>query len=311
MEQPEPNSLDERAPDPLYALTVTLLRTNPRSAGDWLAFALIAALLLFSGGGLDSALSLAVVLVLSDLTRAAAMKALDTFDQRLLILPLVRGELPIGTTPGREGAIILVRPFFLLVLSLGTWLISRSTGPGLVLEICRTSAVLAAFTLLPFKPYEGWRLLNLALFSRSVKLEAGVALVTSLLVVALGVWLKAWVLAVFSVFNALATRVVVATAKVAEQLRATGLDFSAQTKALPPVSMRALYDASVASIKLTSTGDPALAARQLADFMRGVHLRLTARPPPVGVTLVLLISYAALVTYFVVGLVVIIAASKP
>lgn len=90
------------ASDPFFTRVVQALRSNERPAGAWLGMVLLLVLIGVSSAGVLGAVALLVALALRDLARFTVMKLTDTYDSRLLVLPLVHGELPIGTTAGRE-----------------------------------------------------------------------------------------------------------------------------------------------------------------------------------------------------------------
>jgi hypothetical protein len=303
---PEPVPVDD---EQFYAAVKQRLADTPRA--DWSGLVLLLVIVAISSSGAMGAIALIVALVLRDLVRLATMKAVDTFDGRLLVLPLVRGDLPLGTRPGREATVILAGPAFLLLSSVVAFVISRLTGPGIVLKLAHSSVGLAAFTLLPFKPYDGWRLLNLALFSRSVKLEAGVAVLTSLALAGIGIALKAWILTGFAVINAFSALRVLGLGKAADEVRALGLDYEAPaTGALPEVPLRALFERTVATFFKT-VKPTAAQAPMCAQLMREVHLRVSKRPPTVGVSVLLVTIYGSLFASFVIGLLVLFGLDAP
>lgn len=301
----------EAAADPFFTRVVQALRSNERPPGAWLGMVLLLVLIGVSSAGVMGAVALLVALALRDLARFTVMKLTDTYDSRLLVVPLVHGELPIGTTPGREAAIIMSGPAFLVGLSLVSYLVAQFTGPGVVLELSRSAVWLAAFTLLPLKPYDGWRMLNLALFSRSEKLEMAVGVLTSLALAALGAAMQAWFLVIFSVLNVAGSASVLRLGRAAKALLAQGgLDASVATGELPEPQLKALFNEVMSQFaSLAARQEPQL--RQCVALMREVHLRVTRVPPSLGVTVVLLAVYGALITYFVIGVVVFVALNAP
>ncbi len=284
---------------------------DKRSA-DWSGLVVLLLVVALSSSGMMGAVTLVVALLLRDLVRFAVMKLVGASDGRLLVLPLVRGELPIGTTAGKEATIILAGPAFLVLASLVSFIASRFTGPGLVLEFSLTSVGLAAFTLLPFKPYDGWRLLNLALFSRSVKLEAAVAVLTSLALAGIAVAIQAWILTAFALINAIATARILKLGEAAAAVRARGLDYAVPgTHELAEAPLRALYDQTTATFATTfGTNRTPQMAKIVAQTMREVHLRVASRPPSGGVSVLLITVYGSLFAYFVIGLIVFISMSS-
>ena len=288
--------------DPFYPLVrQELLR--PKSP-DWSSLILVVIIVVVTQSGVLGAAALFAAIAMRDLVRVLVMKAVDASDMRLLVLPLSRGELPIGTTPGREAAIVLCGPATLVLLSGITWFVSRLTGPGIVQELAKTSVALAAFTLLPLKPYDGWRLLNLSLFSRSAKLEMAVSALTSLVMLAFGIWSQAWFIVIFSAINVAASARVLKVDRAVALARERGFESTAsRTAELNPLSMKALYEATLAIFPLVTR--QAAHARIAARTMEEVHLRAARVVPSAGMTVLLLTLYGALVAYFVVGIVVV------
>ncbi|MFO0598413.1 MAG: hypothetical protein U0228_24115 [Myxococcaceae bacterium] len=304
---PPPPEAAEPA-DPFFERVCIFLAQPQRPNWSGLVFLLI--IVAVSGSGPSGAAALLGALAMRDLVRLAAMKALGAFDSRLLVLPLGRGELPLGTSATREALVILSGPAFLVVLSLVTYVAAKFTGPGIVLELSRVSVGLAVFTLLPLKPYDGWRLLNVAIFSRWPWVELAVAVLTSLALGALGVAAQAWFLVLFAVLNsfgALRVLKIAAAATLARQ-RATLTD--ADTASLARPELRALYDATLQTFptNFTTRGEPQ--AQLCATTMREVHLKAVRQPPGVGVSIVLVFIYGALFAWFVAGLLVLLALAR-
>lgn len=293
--------------DPFYGEVKRHLKDTP--SADWSGLIVLVLVVALSGSGMMGASALVVALVLRDLARFTVMKLVGAHDGRLLVLPLLRSDLPIGTTAGKEATIILAGPAFLVLSSMVTFIISRFTGPGIVLQLSLTSVGLAAFTLLPFKPYDGWRLLNLAVFSRSVKLEAAVAVLTSLALAGIGIALQAWILTGFAVINAIATVRILKLGQAAAAVSARGLDYSAPTtQELAETPLRVLFDQTTTTFSINRVTQMAKVA---AQTMREVHLRVAKRPPSAGISVLLVTVYGSLLAYFLIGLIVVISISRP
>lgn len=133
LDQPPPAAPE----DSFYGDVKRHLSDTP--SADWSGLIVLVLVVALSSSGMLGAISLLVALLLRDLARFAVMKVVGASDGRLLVLPLVRGELPIGTPAGKEATLILAGPAFLVLASLVSFIVSRFTGPGLVLELSRTS----------------------------------------------------------------------------------------------------------------------------------------------------------------------------
>ena len=305
--EPAPLSPSTELPDPFFNLVKSFARAP--AAADWSGLVLLIIIVAVSGSGVLGAGALLAAVALRDLVRLAAMKAVDAYDSRLLLFPFVKGELPIGTTPGREAVIILSGPAFLVALSTVSYFVAKVTGPGIIEALSQTSVGLAAFTLLPLKPYDGWRLLNLALFSRSAKFEMAVAVLTSLVLAGLSIALSAWFLTFFALLNLVTAPRVLKVGRAADQLGNVAL--SGNTGTLPEPELRALYDATVAHFGDGFGPKQEPQAKLCATLMREVHLRAARPIPSIGVSLVLVTVYVALIVYFLVGLVLLFANTQP
>lgn len=274
---------------------------------EWLGLALLVGLLVLTGASALDVVGLVATLLTLDVVRFTVMQATGVFDGRLLMLPLASGRLPFGASAAKEALVILSGPASLVVLSALTYLASHGTQNPFVGSLLLSSVVLAGFSLLPFKPYDGWRLLNLAIFSRSAKLEAAVSLLTSIALAVVGVLLQAWVVVVVAALNALGTQHVLAVGDAARRLEPAGLSPDVATHGLPEPQQRLLFETVRDAFPKVAAGDDRAQAAVTANLMREVHLRAAARPPSVGLSTLLVFVYLSLVGYFTVGLVVVLA----
>jgi hypothetical protein len=315
-------SVESGAPPPLApAVAADLLETEPTFARvqaliaqptidlrQWVGVAVLLGIVAFGSSGVKGFVALLVVILARDVFRLAVMKSLDVVDGRLLVLPLARGIVPVGRSAAREAVSILSGPVFMMTLSLGAFVASRFSVP-FTREVALASVVMAAFFLLPLKPYDGWKLLNLCLFSRWATLEAVVAAVTSTLVIVIGVWLKGWFLAAIGALQLLGVGTILRLhrAAAAFQARASATAVT-DTAKLDEPTLRLLYQDTRAHfaqvVAQQATNNVPLAARTLAGFMRDVHARAVRQVPTPGASVMLMLIYFALVTYFVVGLIV-------
>jgi uncharacterized membrane protein len=274
---------------------------NERSA---LTVVFILGLIAYTSGGVIGAVVLLGILAAQDLVRFLVMKALDAVDGRMLFLPLARHAAPIGLAPGREAAVIVVGPFFYALLAGVAYVADRAAHVPLASEVAATSVGLAFFFLLPLKPYDGWKLLNLCLFSRSARVEATVAAVTSVMLAFVAFTLQLWVIMVVGVLQLFGIPIGLKIQRAAAALKARlGEVPAVDTAKLDEPALRAVYDATREQLSLAehAAKQPDAAAKNLVTFMREVHA-LAARPRiSVGMTALLLVVYGALITYFVAG----------
>lgn len=302
--------------EPTLLRVQTLLGASPGGDRAMLPLLVVLGLVAYTSGGVTSAVVLLCVLAARDLFRLAAMRAAGSVDSRMLILPLARGALPIGQPAGREAVGILAGPVFLLLLSAIAFVVERVAPVPLAHEVALTSVGLAAFFLLPLKPYDGWKLLNLCLFSRWEALETAVAVITSLALAALAFALEAWVIVAVAVLQLLGIGWALKVQRAARAFRErTGEVPAVETQRLEEPVLRSLYEATReqfgSALAPQALKAPDQAAKTLLAFMREVHARAARAKVTVGTTVVLLLVYGALITYFVVGLVVALAIAGP
>lgn len=290
--------------EPTFLRVQTMLAAplgNERSA---LTLVFILGLIAYTTGGVAAAVVLLGILGARDVVRFAVMKALDAVDGRMLFLPLARNAAPVGLTPGREAAVIVVGPFFFALLAGVAYVADRAAHVPQAREVAMTSVGLAFFFLLPLKPYDGWKLLNLCLFSRSAGVEAAVAAVTSVILALVAFRLELWVIMVVGVLQLFGIPIGLKIQRAAAALKARlGEVPAVDTAKLDEPVLRALYDATREQLNLAehAAKQPDAAAKNLATFMREVHA-LAARPRiSAGMTALLLLVYGALITYFVAG----------
>lgn len=145
-----------------------------------------------------------------------------------------------------------------------------------------------------------------------MKLEAAVAVLTSLALAGIGLALQAWLLTAFAVINAIATVRILKLGEAAAAVRARGLDYAAPTTGeLPEPALRVLFEQTSATFAATfgANRTPQM-AKVVAQTMREVHLRVARQPPSVGISLLLVTVYGSLFAYFVIGLFVFISLSS-
>jgi hypothetical protein len=82
------------------------------------------------------------------------------------MLPFLQEQVTPNASAGRQSLVLLSAPTLLVVVSVITWLVTSLFDGELARRLAIPIVGLALFRLLPLKPYTGWRLLNLVLFSR-------------------------------------------------------------------------------------------------------------------------------------------------
>lgn len=315
---PDPGAAQQAEPsaEPTFERVREVLATPRVDPAQWVGVAALFVLVaLTSGSSAMSFAALLLVVLARDVFRLTVMRALDVVDGRLLVLPLARGIVPVGRSAAREAVSILSGPVFMMVLSLAAYAAARF-GVVFAKEIAWSAVVMAAFFLLPLKPYDGWKLLNLCLFSRWAVLEAVVAGVTSLAVVALGIKLQAWLLAAIGALQLIGVGGVLELHRASAAFKArAGATPPADTGQLDTPTLRLLYDDTRAHfskvVAQQAASNVGAAAKTLANFMREVHARAARQVPSTGAAVLLMLIYAALVTYFIAGVFAVMVMASP
>ena len=192
--QPTPESRADGLPLGVGAEVDRQLEVGSSTSGRWLGLIVLIIIFWVSGDGPVSIAAFLGGLLISDLGVYVIMRVADAVDTRLLILPFLKEQVTPNASAGRQSLVLLSGPTLLVVVSVVTWLVTALFDGELARTLATPIVGLALFRLLPLKPYTGWRLLNLVLFSRSKNLESAVAVVTSLLLAGLAAAVQAWLL---------------------------------------------------------------------------------------------------------------------
>lgn len=274
---------------------------TPVSWASWFAVALIA-YLNFTQSGVLGALGVLGLLLVHDVVSVAVMMLLGARRRDGLLFPLVSDEPGVAPPSWKEGAVIVSGFFAMVATSIVLLVVMVVTKSEAAKTLVASSIGLTLFMLAPLYPYDGWRLLNLTLFSRSGGVETFVAVVTCLLTILLGVALQAWFIVVFGVINAVGIVYQRKVRAVAEGLRAKGVP------PLPWDDATLLVAAETTHAAFPPAKDPQakpeLLAQQLSQHLRLVARRVSLTPPTAGITVVLLAVYALATAYQFVALVV-------
>ncbi|MFT3713952.1 MAG: hypothetical protein QM817_40340 [Archangium sp.] len=291
------------ASDPFFDQVRALVRAGPPA--NYSSIIVLLVIVYFTTDNLLSGLAFLSVILLRELVLIALMRITGTSDARLRYIPIGKGELAVGTTPGREAVLILGGPAFLVALSIVAFFVARVAPHPFTKGMMTSSIGLAMFTLLPLKPYDGWRVLNLALFQRSAKVELAVTILTSVLLALIGIGLKAWLLAFVAFSNVMTSLRVVKIEAAAEKFRQSPFHTVPSSSELPDEGVRELYDVTLTTFPDTMGPKQPANAKVCAQLMGEVHRRAGRVLPSVGVSALLLTVYGALVAYFVIALVII------
>jgi hypothetical protein len=209
----------------------------------------------------------------------------------------------------RRGLILLLGPLSVLLLAFVAAVVTRALRIPAVNEAIGLVAMLNGFWLLPFGSFDGSRLLNLVLFSRSRILEVLFLLATSSAFIYLGVVVYKdayW----FVLFGALGVIRLPSRWRVrgaAAEMAAGYPTMPRRVEELEEGTMRALFDSvhrivGVSARRATEEGRPTHAP-VYAGMMRAVHAEAVLIPPSLPMSILLLFLYGtaivlALLTVF-------------
>jgi hypothetical protein len=297
------------AADPFYEQVLAQVRAGP--GANYTSIIVLLLIVYFTSESALSGVAFLTVIVLRELMLIALMRATGTNDARLRYIPIGKGELAVGTPPGREAVLILGGPAFLVALSVVAFVVARVVPHPFTTGLMTSSIGLAMFTLLPLKPYDGWRLLNLALFQRSAKVELAVTIVTSALLALIGVGLKAWVLLIVAFSNVMTSLRVLKLETAGERFQQTGLHTATSTSTLSEGGLKALYEIALSTFPESAGQRQPANAKMYALLMNEIHRRAGRVLPSAGVAVLLLTVYGGLVVYLVVALLLMFGLGKP
>lgn len=203
------------------------------------------------------------------------MRAFGYRDVTVFFVPFLGAATagkPQGVAPWKEGVVLLLGP--LPGVALGVVLLALvGSEPSPQRSVMSMLLLLNGFNLLPMNPLDGGQLLRLLLFSRSRVTEAAFTVVSSVLMVGLGLAIDAWFLAAISVFPLLGLGWRWKLSAAAKTLAPLGLPPAAS--ALDERQTRALFETTHA----LGGGQAKDRAGFLAREMDNLLQLATSRPP--------------------------------
>ena len=310
-------SLDVRAdglPVSVGAEVDRSLEAGSSTTSRWIGLAFLIVLFWVSGDGPVSLAAFLGGLLISDLGVYVIMRVAGAVDTRILILPFLKEEVTPNASAGRQSLVLLSGPTLLVVVSVVAWLVTALFDRDLARALALPIVGLALFRLLPLKPYTGWRLLNLLLFSRSKNLESVVAVATSLVLAGLAAAMQAWVLvgiALLQIAGVPATR---RRRDVADRLKAdTSEPFVPLEQMSPGLRARVLsltWAEFQRELGEVGNKNPKNCAQVLLNHARDIVATAGRVHPSAGLTVLVLGIYVALSAYFVGAIVLLFAFSR-
>jgi hypothetical protein len=295
----------EEAMDPAgaRAQAIATFRNGARTSSTWAAFIVVAALVALSfrssaGSSIGLVALIAVTWFLHDLGCWVGIRLLGYPDPELLLLPFFRKALPPEgerVEQWRRGVILLLGPLPCIFVA---FVLALAPGFAAVPELRHGIVVITIVSsvgLIPFSSFDGGRILNLVVFSRSRWIELAFSLLTG---AALGLgallW-SSWLLGVLAVFALLGARARFRITGAIADMRARFPDLLRKPVKVPEPAVDALF---TAADELVTSGARAMMQKSdlrsapiYAGLMRQIHDGAVQEPPSLLASFLLLLAY--------------------
>ena len=230
---------------------------------------------------------LIAVLMVHELGHALGMLLFGYKDVRIFFIPLF-GAAASGKKGGaakwKQAVVLLLGPLPGLIA--GTALL-LTHAPDLWRTIAVQLVAINALNLLPLTPLDGGQLFRLLVFSRHRYLELGFLALAAATMLAGGLYFKLWIFAILGGFMLLGLPRRKALLDAAARLR--GLDLPSDPKALDDKQLRAVFTEMWKFTPVQWHGKPAPQAATLEQLID----EATSKPAGIGVSLALVIGWAA------------------
>jgi hypothetical protein len=297
---PEP---EDAADHPVQQRALEIFRSGARAGSAWISMAIVVAFFALSyrestGLSLGSLALAGGAVLFRDLGRWVGARVLGYPDAELLLFPFFRKALPAEgdrTEQWRRGVVILLGPLPGLVIAFALAVaVTFAEAPGLRHAVFVVTVVNAAM-LAPLSTFDGGRILDLVVFSRSRWLE----LVFSLLTVA-ALALAAWqwssiVYGILALFGLVASRTRFRVTGAVAAVRARFPSLPVKPVKVPDAAGSALFHAADALVTgatraMMHKGD-VRAAPVYAGLMQQIHDGAVQKPPSAVSSFLLLLAY--------------------
>jgi Zn-dependent protease len=269
-----------------------------RSAVSTLAILAVSVLLfvnLQSGAGTWQSLALLVgVLFIHEAGHFLTMKLFGYRDVRMFFIPFLGAAVMgrrVAAAQWKQSLVALAGPLPGIALGIGVGIAAGITDNPLLYEASVLFLVLNTFNLAPLLPFDGGRVLNAVLYSRSPVLEVVAQGFAVLALLGLGMVLDTRVLLPLGVMLAISLPVTWRTAVLSRELRSSGALEHAEGAEVPPLAAGVIID-RLRSAPAGSLAAQGLNRATLATLAGQVYDRTASRPPSVLPTLGLLTLYA-------------------
>jgi Zn-dependent protease len=199
-----------------------------------------------------------------------------------------------GVPQWQEAIVLLLGPLPGLALGSGLYFWHLASPQPIVAQTAWWLILLNAFNLLPLEPLDGGRFLNLIIFSRHHVLESIFLAFTLLVLLALGLLGRLWLLAGLGAFGLLVVPARYRIARLAGAIRQRWPVLAPRVADAGDPVLRDVFD----EVKRSFSAQHLTNASACATSMRAVYERASVRPVEVLGSLALLAMYGAGILLF-------------
>ncbi len=281
------------------AAVIEFPKPLPRGGARLIIPLMIAGLVFWGQGSILAGAVVMGAFILKDLVNFALMVALEAPDPDLLMLPLLNQTRQKEVPAWKDGVVVVGGMAAMLVVSVLVLIWYRSDPTEEARQLVYATVGVALFSLVPLYPYDGWRLLNITVFSRSLMLELVVTVITALIVALLSLLLQLWFLLVFSALALLGFGALNRQRKIVERLRAEGVPPTPWDAAM----IRRLAEAAADGYPMAPKANAVAILPMFVQWMRRISTKLLTHPPGLGASFALLFVYGAIGLYSIAALV--------
>ncbi len=282
--------------------------TDPRARNNWWLLLIIGfvAIMMFQQGSLKP-LQIGIlvgVIIFHELGHTLTMRWFGYTDVQVFFIPFF-GTFVQGrrhTAPAwQQTLVMLMGPLPGIIAGLIIYLVVRDDLTNWAFYLVITLLGLNAFNLLPLGFLDGGKFFTIVLFSRNGWVEAGMQIVSALLIGGWAVWQRSIYLGIVAVSILLGTVMIFRRGQMVTRLRKTGIQMPDTIDELKHLHVRMLFAATY-DVLGGAKSDPKI----LAQYMRELHHRVLVPPPgwftTIGFLLIYVLAWAlALFTIALIG----------
>jgi len=234
-----------------------------------------------------------VVILIHEIGHFIGMKLFGYRNIQMFFIPFF-GAAVAGqsdSVPAYKKAIItLLGPLPGIILGTICLVIYAKTNTQIYMQLATMFLIINCFNLLPFFPLDGGRLFNEILFCRNRYIELFSRIIASLALVAIGLFLQAWLIAIFGLLTLLAVSWSFRIAGIAKDIKnAIALNNSAEGNENEPLDERTIYEIIIN--RLHKAFKAKLDLKKMASFTKDTFEKIHIRPPGAWATTALIGLY--------------------